>query len=39
MKRYILICLAVYATLSACKKTDFLDKTVDLTNLSEERNI
>lgn len=35
MKKYIFICLAVYTALSACKKNDFLDKTVDLSNLNE----
>ncbi|WP_316812171.1 RagB/SusD family nutrient uptake outer membrane protein [Pedobacter heparinus] len=35
MKKYIFICLATCATLLACKKNDFLDKTVDLTNLNE----
>ena len=37
MKKYILACLVAYSALLACKKTDFLDKTVNLTSLSEEQ--
>lgn len=38
MKRYILPCLALLVGLAACtKSSDFLDKTTDLTNLTEEQ--
>ncbi|MCW3089917.1 MAG: hypothetical protein JWP81_986 [Ferruginibacter sp.] len=37
MKKYIILCLALYAVISSCKKSsDFLDKTSDLSSLTEQ---
>jgi starch-binding outer membrane protein, SusD/RagB family len=36
MKKYIIVCMAFYGILASCRKKDFLDKTTDLTNLTEQ---
>lgn len=37
MKKYIILCVTLIAIMVSCKKADFLDKTTDLTSLSEEQ--